>query len=153
MIELKNGKIILNANKEEISKKTLEESFLESLPIEYDSLSPEQLYALKHLQNRKDIIQIKEEKTVEIEITDLGKNIITSKIKEENLIEQITSKILRQESNWKRKKFRRYDVTSPVPSINGGKRHFVNQAGDYARKIWTELVVYYYKFCKNSRVF
>jgi len=26
-----------------------------------------------------------------------------------------------------------------VPSINGGKRHFVNQAIDYGRKIWTEM--------------
>ena len=139
MIELKNGKIILKANKEEISKKTLEESFIESLPIEYDSLSPEQLYALKSLQNRKDIIQIKEEKTIDIEITDLGKKVIESRIKKENLIEQVTPKTLKQESNWKRKKFRRYDITSPVPSINGGKRHFVNQACDYARKIWTEM--------------
>ncbi len=35
MIELKNQRIILSANKEEISKKTLEESFIEILPIEY----------------------------------------------------------------------------------------------------------------------
>ena len=41
MIELKNGKIILSASKEEISKKSLEEIFLESLPISSDSLSTE----------------------------------------------------------------------------------------------------------------
>lgn len=139
MIELKNKKIIFSANKEEISKKTLEESFIEHLPLEYDFLSPEQLYALKSLQNRKDIIQIKEEKTINIKITDLGKKIIDSKIKTQNLIEQITSEILKKDSQWKGKKFRRYDITSPVPAISGGKRHFVNQAIDYGRKVWTEM--------------
>ena len=139
MIELKNKKIIFSANKEEISKKMLEESFIENLPIEYDVLSPEQLYTLKSLQNRKDIIQIKEEKIINIEVTDLGKKIIDSKIKTQNLIEQITPEILKKDSLWKGKKFRRYDMTSPVPAISGGKRHFVNQAIDYGRKIWTEM--------------
>ncbi len=139
MIELKNRKIIFSANKEEMSKKTLEESFIELLPLEYDVLSPEQLYALKSLQSRKDIIQIREEKTINIEITDLGKKIIDSKIKTQNLIEQITPEILKKDSQWKGKKFRRYDITSSVPAISGGKRHFVNQAIDYGRKIWTEM--------------
>lgn len=139
LVDLKNGKIILNANKEEISKKTLEEQFIENLPIEYDSLKPEQIFAMKNLQSRKNIIQIKEDKKIKIEITQFGKAIMNLKIKPENLIEQITSEILQKESNWKGKKFRRYDVTSPVPEINGGKRHFVNQSIDYARKIWTEM--------------
>ncbi len=139
MIELKNGKIILNANKGEISKKTLEEIFIESLPLEYDSLSPEELYSLKALESRKDIIEIKEEKIINIEVTELGKKIISSKIKKQDLIEKISPEILKKESLWKGKKFRRYDVTSPVPSIYGGKRHFVNQSIDYARKIWTEM--------------
>ncbi|MCK5043777.1 phenylalanine--tRNA ligase subunit alpha [Candidatus Pacearchaeota archaeon] len=139
IIELKNQKIMLNTNKEEIAKKTLEEQFIEILPTEYESLSPEQLYAIKSLQNRKDIIQIKEEKQATIKITELGKEISNSKIKNENSIEQITPKILKKESLWKGKKFRRYDVTSPVPLINGGKQHFVNQSLDYARKIWTEM--------------
>ncbi|MFH1503761.1 MAG: phenylalanine--tRNA ligase subunit alpha [Candidatus Diapherotrites archaeon] len=139
LMDLKNEKIILNANKEEISKKTPEELFLESLPLEYDSLKPEQSFALKNLQSRKNIIQIKEDKKIEIEITPLGKILINSKIKSGDLIEQITSELLKKETNWKGKKFRRYDVTSQVPSITGGKRHFVNQAMDYGRRIWTEM--------------
>lgn len=139
LIELKNKKIIFNANKEEISRKSIEESLIESLPLEYSSLSTEQLSALKLLQNRKDIIQIKENKIIQIQITSLGKKILNSKIKSEELIEQITPEILKKENSWKRKKFRRYDITSLVPSINGGKRHFVNQSIDYARKIWTEM--------------
>jgi len=139
LIELKNEKVIFNANKEEISKKSLEEIFLEILPVEYDSLSSEQLHALKSLQNRRDIIQIKEKKIIEIEITELGKKIISSRIKSKNLLEQITPEILKKDSSWKGKKFRRYDLTFPVSVIHGGKRHFVNQSIDYARRIWTDM--------------
>jgi phenylalanyl-tRNA synthetase alpha chain len=139
LIELKNGKIVFNARKEEISKKSPEESLVESLPLEYESLSPEQLYALKSLQNRKDIIELKEEKSIEIIATDLGKKLMKLGTKSSELIEQITPDILKKESAWKRKRFRRYDVALPVSSISGGKRHFVNQAVDYGRRVWTEM--------------
>ena len=139
LIELKNGKIILNANREEISKKSFEESLIESLPLDYNSLSPEQLHALKSLENRKDIIQIKEIKIPNFKITDLGKKILESKIKSQELIEQLTPETLKKDSLWKGKKFRRYDILSPLPSISGGKRHFVNQSIDYARRVWTDM--------------
>ncbi|MBU4117011.1 MAG: phenylalanine--tRNA ligase subunit alpha [Nanoarchaeota archaeon] len=139
LIELKNKKMILNANKEEIHKKMLEELFIESLPLEYELLSPEQVYALKSLQNRKDIIEIKEKTIVEINTTELGETIINSKIKTKELIEQITPDMLKKSSLWEGKKFRRYDITSPVPEIYGGKTHFVNQAINYGRKIWTDM--------------
>lgn len=138
LIDLKNEKIILNANKEEISKKMLEESFLELLPLEYETLSPEQLYALKLLEKRKNIIEIGFEKIFSIEITNLGKEMIEKDIKSENLIETISPEILKKEA-WKGKKFRRYDISSHVPAVYGGKRHFVNQSIDYARRIWTEM--------------
>jgi len=139
MIELKKGKIILNTNQEEISKKSLEESFIEALPLEYDSLKPEQLHTFKALQKRKDIIRLNEQKIIEIQVTDLGKKIMNLKERKKEMIEQITSGIIKDEKNWKGKIFRRYDITSEVPKIHGGKRHFVNQSKDYARKIWTEM--------------
>jgi phenylalanyl-tRNA synthetase alpha chain len=139
LIEIKNGKVTLTGNGNEVSKKSLEELFIESLPIDYDKLTPEQNYALKAFERRKDIIQIKEEETIEITITKLGEEIIRSNKDVGELVEAVTSQMLEKESLWKGKKFRRYDVTSPLPSINGGKRHFVNQAIDYGRKVWTEM--------------
>jgi len=139
LIELKKEKIIFNADKEEISKKSPEEFLLESLPLEYDWLSPEQLLILGSLKKRKEIIEINEEKIIDIKITGFGKKIIETDIKGKYLIEQITPDILKRDSLWKGKKFRRYDVALPVSLLSGGKRHFVNQAVDYARKIWTEM--------------
>lgn len=139
LIELKNGKIILNASKEEISKKSLEELFLESLPLNEENITPEQSFALKSLKSRKNIILNEEIKTVEIKVTELGREIMNSKEIGKELIEQITPEILKLEKNWKGKKFRRYDISVPSPKIHGGKRHFVNQSTDYARKVWTEM--------------
>jgi phenylalanyl-tRNA synthetase alpha chain len=138
MIEIKENKIVLTSTKQEIAKKFLEESFLESLPLELESLKPEQLHAFKSLESRKNILELLEEKEVVIELTDLGKKIAKVKILEEDKIEQLTPEMIKNEF-WKGKKFRRYDITSPVPAIYGGKRHFVNQASSYARKVWTEL--------------
>lgn len=139
LIEIKNEKITISGNREEISKKTLEELFIESLPMDYSLLTPEQLYALNSLEKRRNIVQIKEEELIKINLTKLGEEIMKVGKGTGELIEAITPKLLEKESSWKGKKFRRYDVVSQLPSINGGKRHFVNQATDYARKIWTEM--------------
>ncbi len=139
MVELKRGNLILNASKEEISKKMLEEILLEILPIKYEELTSEQMYALKNLQKRKNIVEIKPKKTTEIKLTEIGRKIVESKLKNMNLLEQITPEILKDEKLWRGKKFRRYDITSQVPAIYGGKRHFVNQAIDYGRKVWLEM--------------
>lgn len=139
LIDIKNGKINFIGNMEDVSKRSLEEVFIDSLPIDLAVLTPEQNYALKSLEKRKEIIEIKEVEKIEIQITQLGEQIINSSKKIGELIENITPKLLEKESSWKGKKFRRYDVTSPLPQIIGGKRHFVNQAIDYARKVWTEM--------------
>jgi len=139
LINLLNGKLILEAKPEEISKKSLEELFLESLPLELEKLKDEQKFAFENLKNRKNIILLEEKKEILIEITELGKYLLSQDLgKPGELIEKLTPEIIKNES-WKGKKFRRYDILSPLPKISGGKRHFVNQAIDYGRKIWTEM--------------
>jgi phenylalanyl-tRNA synthetase alpha chain len=139
LIEIKNGKLILTGSGIEITKTTPEEVFIESLPLEYGKLRPEQLYAFKSLEKRKDIIQTAEEEFVQISVTKLGEEIMKTKREPGSFIEAVTTKLLEKESSWKGKKFRRYDVSSKVPAVYGGKRHFVAQATDYARRIWTEM--------------
>jgi phenylalanyl-tRNA synthetase alpha chain len=142
LINLVNGNIIFSGTKEEVTKKSLEEQLIEILPIDSEKLEPEQKFALENLKNRKNIIEIIEKNIIEFDLTEFGKELVkdSSKINKEseNLLETLTPELLAGNS-WKTKKFRRYDVSSPVPKISGGKSHFVNQAIDYARKIWTEL--------------
>ncbi|MDD5192233.1 MAG: phenylalanine--tRNA ligase subunit alpha, partial [Candidatus Nanoarchaeia archaeon] len=134
-----NGNIILAGSKQEIAQKTLEEKFLESLPKKINELQPEEKYAFDSLKSRKDIIDIQDKKTISFTSTELGEKLMKQDLKEaDNLVEGLTSSLIKS-GQWKGKKFRRYDIISNVPKIYGGKRHFVNQATDYAKKIWLEM--------------
>lgn len=139
LIDIKNGRIILNFGDHEIARKMPEEVFIESLPLNLDSLPKEEHETFKELQKRRNIIKITEDNHIKIKATEKGKEIINSRIKSESLIEQLTPDIIKSEKLWKGKRFRTYDVLSSVSNINGGKRHFVNQAADYARRVWTDM--------------
>jgi phenylalanyl-tRNA synthetase alpha chain len=137
MVDILNGRALLNAKKEEITKKMFEEVFLEKLPMNFDELQPEDKFALKNLESRKNIIKIEKEKKFFAELTSLGREVLKSELNL-NLVEQVTPKIIQTDS-WKGKKFRKYDIRARVPRISGGKRHFVNQATEYSKSIWLEM--------------
>lgn len=137
MIIISDAKIKLIAKPEEISKKFLEELFLETLPRSLDSLKEHEKLALENLKKRKEIIEIKDEKKIIVKLTEFGEKISNQKIDIE-LIEQVTPKLIKSMA-WKGKKFRRYDIKAAVPRIYGGKKHFVNQATEYSKKIWLEM--------------
>ncbi len=136
LIELKNNKISLTASKEELTKKSLEEQLIDALPLEESALKAEQRLALNNLKKRKEIIEINQKTIIDFQLTDIGKEIAGKEISLD-LIEELTPELIK---NWKtNKKFRKYDIQAKVPAIYGGKKHFVNQAKEYARKIWLEL--------------
>ena len=135
-LEIKNGKIILTATKNDLTKKLLEEQLLETLPLEKAKLKPEQLLALKNLSSRKNIIEIIQKKKLSFYITELGKNLIGKEIKTD-LLEEVTPNMIKLGT--KGKQFRHYDIQANVPAISGGKKHFVNQSIEYGKKIWLEL--------------
>jgi len=122
LIRIENGKIILGAKKEEIIKKMFEESFIETLPRELESLAPEEKFAFQQLLLRKDIVRAEKVSTPEFSLTGVGEKVIKADLKKaSDLVEELTPDMLKKDS-WKGKKFRRYDVESPVPQIFGGKR-------------------------------
>ena len=136
VVEISNGKVVLLGSKD-LSKKMQEELFLEMLPRDLDSLSSEENHTFELLKKRKDIVEIEEKGDLKVKLTELGEKISKMSLKSD-LIESLTPKMIKQNS-WKGKKFRRYDLASPVPRLFGGKRHFVEQSKDYARDIWTEM--------------
>lgn len=137
LVKIKEGSLFLEKDSRDISKKMFEETFLEKLPLEKNSLEGEDIQAFKNLLARKEIIEVKEISEITIKLSPLGIKIASQDFSVK-LIEQLTPKMLKQ-NGWKAKKFRRYDVTSPVPKIYGGKKHFVNQSKEYAKSIWLEM--------------
>jgi len=139
LINLINQNIVLTGKKQEIIEKTLEEKFLETLPKNLNKLKPEEKFAFESLKSRKNIIDIQNKKTISFELTKLGQELTqTDFTKSKEMLEILTPDMIKT-GKYKGKKFRRYDITSPLPKISGGKRHFVNQATDYAKKIWLEM--------------
>lgn len=139
LVNLVNGRLMLAGKKAGTSKKTLEEQLIDELPLAEDKLKAEQKFAVESLKNRKDIINVVKKSKVNFSLTDLGKKIVTADLSIGfDLIEVLSSDILKSGS-WRGKKFRRYDIKSPVPKISGGKRHFLNQGIDYGRKVWTDM--------------
>ncbi|MBT6995111.1 phenylalanine--tRNA ligase subunit alpha [Candidatus Woesearchaeota archaeon] len=120
--------------KELLKTKSPEEKFLESLPKEKELLNKDML---KDLLKRRELIEIVVKKDKLIEITALGKKLSKSKISD-NFIESLTPAMIR-DGSFEKKKFRKYDVEINVPKIYPGKRHFVNEAKNHAKKIWLSM--------------
>src|SRR3989338_2322604 len=136
LISLSNGKIVLQASKEELSKRSLEEQLIQMLPIEEDKLAVEHKLAFENLRKRKEIIEIQKKNIFSFQLTDLGKKIAGQEIKSD-LLEEVNEEVIRK---WDRsKKFRKYDIQAPVPRLYGGKRHFVNQSIEYGKRVWADL--------------
>lgn len=137
LIDIDNSFVKLSPKATDAKKKFLEELILETLPREEDTLNPEEKLAIENLKKRKEIVEVRDKKNVYVKLTKEAE-LLTEEDLKEQYIEQLDSKML-MSSSWKNKKFRRYDLSVPVPKIYGGKRHFVNQAIDYAKRIWLDM--------------
>jgi len=116
-----------------------EEDVIRKLPQPLEALNENEKSIVNRLMKRRDIVSKNEVKLKHVELTDLGKAIMNEmKNKKVDFIEKLTPSMLREKS-WEGKKFRRYDVEINVPKVFGGRRHFVNQAVEYARRIWLDL--------------
>ena len=113
------------------------ERFLNSLPRAVSDLDEKDKKIMEDFRKRKEIIEVGVKKDVSVELTELGKDISKMNLNL-NLVESLTPDMLIKKS-WKGKRFRRYDVSLNVPKIFPGKRHFVNQAIDYAKRVWMDM--------------
>ena len=130
---------ITEQGKKLLNKGFPEEEFLKkNFPINVSELKDLDKLALNNLKKRKKIIKIDLIKEKIPELTDLGKQIIKQGIETKDVLDRLTSSMLKTGS-WKNKNFRYYDVKINVPEISGGKRHFVSQAINYIKRIWLDM--------------
>lgn len=140
-IEVTKEGDILNVKITELGKKILkikspEEEFLhQEFPISITSISDKKTF--EELKKRKNLIKIDEIRTVTVELSELGEDLVSRDLGGE-VVNRLTSGMLK-DGSWKDKNFRAYDVEINVPSINRGKKHFENEAIDYIRSIWLEM--------------
>ena len=114
-----------------------EEAFLrKAFPL--ITIEPKDKSISDELLKRKDIIRLEKATLWTAEPTTLGKDLLSLNLESFSALDRLTPDLL-QAGKWKGKAFREYDLTSKVPSVYGGKRHFVSQAIDYVRSIWLEM--------------
>ena len=100
-------------------------------------LNEEERAALNNLRKRKNIIKIDVIRARKADLLEKGIEILKEDLSEE-LLEKLSSNLLKS-GEWRKKEFREYDVKTNLPKIYGGKRHFVNQAVEYAKRIWLDM--------------
>jgi len=120
-------------------KHTEEEKFLQSVdvPRETGSLSESENKIYEDFQKRKAIIKTTIVKLKSVELTSVGKELLTHDLST-TFVEHVTQDMLKT-GDWKNKKFRHYDVSVNVPALSGGKRHIVSQAITYIKQIWLDM--------------
>jgi phenylalanyl-tRNA synthetase alpha chain len=117
---------------------TFEEKFLEKeFPVDLDSIQDIDKLAFDELKKRKNFLKIEDEKKLTIVLTELGEQLVKEDLSGE-FINRLTPGMLKTGS-WKDKSFRAYDVEINVPKVYPGKKHFVNQAVEYAKQVWIDM--------------
>ncbi len=113
------------------------EDFLKNLPKKLSSMLPEEKAILAELLKRKELIKVESRKIFAAELTQFGKELLSSK-SDIHLIDSLTPSII-QSNEWKKSKFRRYNISAAVGNTYPAKRHIVSQAISYIRQIWLEM--------------
>ena len=124
---------ITDSGKKYLHDNKIEDS-LKKLPLDKKELDKDMFNLLK---NRKEMIKENLVKEKISHLTSKGKDLQKLDIKGD-YIEKLDIKILKNKE-WVGKKFRRYDIKINVPKVYPGKKHFVNEALDYAKSIWLEM--------------
>lgn len=140
-LEFAQGQLrVTDTGRKWLSKDTLEEAFLKELagkPRDARQLTDEERFSFNNLKKRKSILCLVVRKARTASLTELGTSLAQQKVDATSL-DALSPEIIRLGS-WKGKQFRRYDVAINVPKVYGGRRHFVNQAVEYIRRIWLDL--------------
>ena len=127
---------ITEEGKKLLNEKMPEEIFLEqSFPLPLKDIKDKN--TLDNLKKRREFVKLEETTKITIKLTKLGTTIANEDLTQE-VVNRLTTGMLKT-GEWKNKTFRAYDVEINVPSKHPGKKHFVNQAIEYARTVWMDM--------------
>jgi phenylalanyl-tRNA synthetase alpha chain len=122
-VEFRNGTLAITDTGLKV-KLTLEFQLLLKIAkldeIKVPELMPEEQYAYQQIRKRKKLVQEIERVFITFSITDLGKQVIKN-LSNEKRVGILTPSMIKTGS-WNQTKFRRYDVSAPVPRVYPGKK-------------------------------
>lgn len=146
----KNSSILISKEKDKLlikltpghkffaEKLKAEEDLLsKKFPMDVKYLSEKEIEAFESLKKRKGILSIKLQKLKFIELTEEGKKAAKLSISDK-FLDRLNKDIL-VSGEWKKSKFRSYDVSINVPSISGGKKQHYRKFLDEVREKFMSL--------------
>ena len=131
--EIKNGKIELKDYKETPDEKLLK--ILAERELRESELDDELKNALKLLKKRGDVLRLKEISEIFVELTEKGKEL---KVDVEEEVGILTPEMLRS-GEWRKVKFRRYDVKVKVKPSFPAKLHPLRRLIDEIREVFLQM--------------
>ncbi len=125
---------ITEQGKELLREVTPEELFLRrEFPVLVEKLNNQDQLVLRELRKRKDIVKVDKVKEMQARLTDVGRELIASGVRDESVIDQLTPQVLKSNA-WMDKEFRRFDMRLGVPRVFGGKRQAYRSFLDEVRR-------------------
>ena len=140
LIKDKELKVKLTEQGRRLLKEELPEEKLlrKQFPVDTKAFSAEEKIVLEQLKKRKEIVRIDVQKHRRAKLTELGKQLLDAGVQDEAVIERLTPELIRS-GVWKKKPFRRYDVTINVPNVHGGKFQPYRQFLEHTRRQFLRL--------------
>ncbi len=111
------------------------EDVLATLPLEQDEV--ELADDVLHDLETRGVVEIRKRPTQRYTVTEQGKEYQGEEF-DTDVIDTVTHGLLKEKA-WKDKEFRAFDVEADVPLKDRGKRHFVEEAKEFVRDVWTEM--------------
>jgi phenylalanyl-tRNA synthetase alpha chain len=93
---------------------------------------------LVNLLIKRKLVEKKLETVRKVFLTELGKKEVSKGIEITEEISELTPDMLKNQ-NWRNITLKKFDVSSDVKVFYPSRKHFVNQAIEYIRKIWLEM--------------
>ncbi|HNZ87460.1 MAG TPA: phenylalanine--tRNA ligase subunit alpha [Methanofastidiosum sp.] len=119
-------------------KRALNENTPEEIALENISEGKEISNDIVNTLIKRKLVEKKLDILRKVYLTDLGKDEISKGIEIIDEISELTPDILKSE-NWKNINFKKFDIYADVNVLYPSRKHFVNQAIEYIRKIWLEM--------------
>ncbi|NMC76654.1 MAG: phenylalanine--tRNA ligase subunit alpha [Candidatus Methanofastidiosa archaeon] len=141
----KNGWINIQKTKDALSfsltdkgKAALNEKSPEEIAMENIANNKQISEELANLLIKRKLAEKKLEIIRKVSLTDLGKIEISKGIEITDEVSEITPDLLKSQ-NWRHVSLKKFDISADVNILYPSKKHFVNQAIEYIRKIWLEM--------------
>jgi phenylalanyl-tRNA synthetase alpha chain len=137
-IQLVGGKMIATTLSEKQSSEEIFLGRIDSNGLDIANLTDEEKKVLEQLKRRPNYVDIREYKELRISLTDSGRRLLPTLVKERPQERRLTSELITS-GKWKEVEFSALDVEAPAPAVHPGRRHPLIEIIEEVKEIFVGL--------------